>query len=62
MEEILNKLSEVKTMPELDALRHEVAYLMCGPDTDKATFDTVQKAFIKAKNKMKRIPLVDRTW
>jgi hypothetical protein len=54
---IYKKLREVKTMPELDALRPEVLSVMNGGDFNKA-----QKAFIKAKNRLKRIPLKYRNW
>lgn len=43
-------------MPELEALRPEVWSVMEGGDFNKA-----QKAFIKAKNRLKRIPLKDRS-
>ena len=58
--EILKKLSEVKTMPELDSMREEVAKAMIGHGED--VFHKVQDAFRKAKNRVKRIPLRDRTW
>ena len=60
MQEVLSKIKAVKTMPELDELRTEVAEAMIsgGPDT----FAVVQGAFRKAKNRLKRIPLSERTW
>ena len=57
---IFNKLKHVKTMPELDALRGEVVAQM--ESGGRAEFEMAQKAFIKAKNRLKRIPLKDRTW
>ena len=58
---IQEKLKAVKTMPELDALRPEVAELLTGAES-KDAFDKIQKAFIKARNKLLRVPLKDRTW
>jgi len=56
---IINRLRETKTMPELDAMRRDVVSLMMeGP----VAFNGIQKEFIKAKNRLKRIPLKDRTW
>jgi hypothetical protein len=58
---ILEKLKGVKTMPELDALRIETVEAMESDGTLK-TFEKVQTAFRKAKNRLRRIPLKDRTW
>ncbi len=52
---LLNKIKECKTMPELDELRLPLV-------RDKENFEENQQAFIKKLNKLKRIPLVDRTW
>ena len=60
--DIIKKIQAVETMPELDGLRTEVAKIMCNPNGDVETFEAVQKAFIKAKNRLKRIPLSKRTW
>jgi hypothetical protein len=57
---IFEKLKEVKTMPDLDALRGEVVKQM--ESGGEAEFLAAQKAFIKAKNRLKRIPLKDRAW
>lgn len=59
MTEILDKLKNVKTMTELDSLRLEIVrdYM-----DEKETFEVVQLAFIKAKNRLRRIPLRDRNW
>lgn len=57
---IFRKLKNVKTMPELDALRGEVVAQM--ESGGEAEFKEAQKAFIKAINRLKRIPLKDRTW
>ena len=58
--EIIEKLANVKTMPELDALREEVVEKMIGHGEE--TFHKVQDAFRKAKNRLNRIPLKERTW
>ncbi len=61
---IFEKLAVVKTMPELDALRMETVAAMqaAGELSGEAGFKKVQAAFIKAKNRLRRIPLVERTW
>lgn len=59
---IFDKLLAVTTMPELDALRMECVQAM---DTEAAAGrdpTIVQKAFIKAKNKLQRVPLRERSW
>lgn len=58
--DLIQKIESVKTMPELDALRIECARDM--EDGDKEKFLATQKAFIKARNRLKRIPLRDRSW
>jgi len=58
-EEIINKLRTVKTKPELDSLRLP---LVTNFMNNKEQFDRCQKEFIKAKNRLRRIPLKDRTW
>jgi len=57
---IMEKIKECKTMPEFDSLRIEVVKAMkaAGP----SGYQVIQKAFIKQKNKLKRIPLRDRNW
>ncbi len=61
MKEIIQKLKQIKTIPELDALRVEtVKAMMRGGN--KEIFYSIQKEFIKAKNRLLRIPLKDRTW
>jgi hypothetical protein len=60
MSTILDKLKAVKTMPELDALRGETVDAM--RDAGLTGYAKVQMAFIKAKNRLQRIPLKDRTW
>lgn len=59
MSDIFEKLKNVKTMPELDALRGEVFERM---SVGKVEFVETQRAFIKAKNRLNRIPLKDRSW
>ena len=58
--EIIEKINSCDTMPELDELRSEVVRAMRS-DNGK-DFETIQKSFIKKKNKLKRIPLKDRSW
>ena len=53
-EHILDKIQNCKTMDELDALRPEVSHEMTL--FNGAMFGTLQKAFIKQKNKIKRQP------
>ena len=59
--ELLAKLKSVQTMPELDALRPDTVEAMQSDGT-KETFDRVQGAFRKAKNRLRRIPLSQRNW
>jgi len=56
----IQKLRAVKTMPDLDLLRTETVQAM--ESGGQAEFDRVQGEFRKAKNRLKRIPLKDRTW
>jgi hypothetical protein len=58
---IIEKLAKVQTMPELDALRKETVTAMQSDGTRK-TFESIQGAFRKAKNRLKRVPLSKRTW
>ena len=60
VDQTIDKIKTVTTMPELDALREQVAEVMMSGG--KETFDRVQGAFRKSKNRLKRIPLCDRTW
>lgn len=64
MSDIFERLSAVKTMPELDALRKDVVAEMDAAAKARGPegFYEVQNAFIKAKNRLKRIPLRERTW
>jgi hypothetical protein len=55
MNDLLNKIKNVKTMPELDSLRLEIV-------RDEENFQQNQKEFIKKLNKLRRIPLRERTW
>ena len=59
--EIITRIKAVQTMPELDALRVETAEAMMQDGTAES-FETIQNAFRKAKNRLRRIPLMDRTW
>ena len=58
--EIVQKIREAKTMPELDALRLETVKAM--KELGQEGFRSIQKEFIKAKNRLRRIPLKDRNW
>ena len=58
--EIVKKLRTVKTMPELDALRMETVKAM--KEDGNKNFYSIQKEFTKARNRLERIPLRDRTW
>ena len=60
MDETIRKLSQIKTMPELDVMREEVAKTMMSGGEE--VFHKVQDAFRKAKNRLQRVPLRDRTW
>lgn len=60
-QQLLNKLREAETMPELDALRKDTVAAM-EADGTKETFDRVQTAFRKAKSRLQRIPLFQRAW
>jgi len=62
MNDLLKKIQDAKTMPELDALRPAVAGAMCGKDTTEDIFDALQDAFRKSKNRLRRIPLSKRSW
>ena len=55
-----DRLSSVNSMPELDVMRAEVVVAM--QDAGEERFKEVQGWFIKAKNRLRRIPLKDRTW
>jgi hypothetical protein len=59
MNELIQKIQGCTTMPQLDALRLE---LVSVGKEDVQTFTTLQQAFIKKKNQLKRVPLKDRTW
>lgn len=60
-EQMLKRLKIVQAMPELNSMRVEVVEAMQSDGTSE-TFYKVQQAFIKAKNRLERIPLRDRTW
>ena len=62
--ELLDALRNVKTMPELDDLRLETIKKMmeAGKRSGEHAFKNIQTEFIRAKNRLQRIPLRDRTW
>ena len=57
---IVDKIRSTETMPELDDIREETYTAMVSGDQN--TFELVQGEFRKAKNRLKRIPLRERTW
>ena len=59
MENLIKKIEACETMPELDELRMDCVLV---GKKGKDTFVTLQQAFIKKKNQLKRIPLRDRNW
>ena len=60
MDDIVKRIRAVKSMPELDALRIEtVRAMMAGGGRE---FAAVQREFVKAKNRLRRIPLNKRSW
>ncbi|WP_340398085.1 hypothetical protein NST50_15365 [Paenibacillus sp. FSL E2-0202] len=59
MEELLKRIKECNTMPELDAMRLE---LVKAGKAFPESFQTMQQAFIKKKNQLNRIPLSQRSW
>ena len=57
--DLLEKIIKCETMPQLDAMRMELVVAGKGnPDMAR----TLQAAFIRQKNRLKRIPLKDRNW
>jgi hypothetical protein len=60
MEELLKKIRACKSMPELDDLRMDC--VVAFSKGNKTEFLAIQGAFIKKKNKLQRVPLVDRNW
>lgn len=59
MNELIKKIELCQKMSELDALRMEC---VTTGKSDAETFQTIQKAFIKKKNQLNRIPLFERNW
>lgn len=59
MEQLISKMKKCKTMPELDSLRSECVTVGM---SDKETFQTIQKEFVKKKNQLNRIPAFERNW
>jgi len=57
---MIQELRDVKTMPGLNNLRGKTFEAM--GSGSKETFDLVQGEFRKAKNRLERIPLSQRTW
>lgn len=57
--ELIEKLRTVDTMPKLDELRMATFQAMQA-DGSSETFDRVQSAFRKAKNRLRRVPYSER--
>lgn len=57
--DIERRLKAVATMPELDAMRIEVVGAM---KASPEAFERIQRAFIAAGDRLRRIPLKDRSW
>ena len=57
--ELLEKLCTVDTMPKLDELRPVTVEAMQADGTNE-TFDRIQGAFRKAKNRLERVPWSER--
>jgi len=55
--EILEKIKNCATLPQLDGLRID-----CVRASKIGNGEIIQKAFIKQRNKLIRIPLKDREW
>lgn len=61
VEEILiKKIKQSDTMPKLDNLREDVVKMMMLKGQSK--YQEIQKVFIKQKNKLLRIPAIERNW
>lgn len=60
IDETIAAIRATKTMPQLDALRGETVEAMMSGGQE--VFERVQGEFRKAKNRLKRIPLAQRTW
>lgn len=58
-QELLTKLKSVQTMPALDELRMDTVTAM-EADGSSETFERVQGAFRKAKNRLRRVPWSER--
>lgn len=57
-ESIINKLRSVKTMAELDELRKPAMELAVKDGTDR-TFRRIQRAFLRAKNRLRLKAMTD---
>lgn len=58
--DLLQAIKQADTKPKLDALRMDC--VLIGKEFGSEVFTEVQKAFIKQNNKLRRIPMKDRTW
>lgn len=59
MKELLTKIKNCSTMPQLDEMRLELVTAGRG---NVEVFKTLQSEFIKKKNQLERIPRMERTW
>lgn len=59
--ELLKRLRSVQNMAELDALRLTCVRVGEASGSVEVARE-IQKAFIKAKNRLNRIPWAERTW
>lgn len=57
--DLLEEINSCNTMPELDNMRLKI---IKETKDDVDLFRETQKAFVKRKNKLKRIPLSERSW
>lgn len=60
-DEFLKRLRCVATMPDLDAMRAETVH-HCMAGGSKEHFERIQAEFRRALNRLKRVPLAERTW
>ena len=59
MKDLITKIKNCSTMPQLDDMRIELVTFGRG---NQEVFKALQTEFIKKKNQLERIPRMDRTW
>lgn len=64
MDTLFARLKAIRTKPELDAIRLETVEAMkdAAQSRGPGAAAVVQLAFIKASNRVRRVPVKDRTW